>query len=91
MIDLSKCPRCNENWVHSNYYCVICNMEYNGTYGKGCFVLSFNSQKLYWYRTLRRCCLYYMLDNSNHQKVINLPYLPYNISFTKLKLYLTLL
>jgi hypothetical protein len=65
-------------------------MEYDGTYGKGCFILSFNSKKLYWHLASQHCSLYFMKENGKAYKRIDLPYLPYDISFNKLKLYLTL-
>jgi hypothetical protein len=81
------CPRCNERWYNQdNYYCVICDLQYDPISYR--LTKHFNGYILTWLINKKQCYLAKMGYQFSGE-FMRLPWLPFDISFIKLKLYLT--
>ena len=86
MMDIDNCPRCSQKWSssHSNYcQCIPCQM-WKLTASKE-YVLSICNGSLYWVNDKNKCVFF----SKSIKNSISLPYLPFTITPTQFKLYLT--
>ena len=85
------CPRCSHDWIKEEqtfWDCPICGMSYNPS--KNCMNLLLEDFLVYWFPEENISYLY-CYPSSLSLKRIKLPFLPYDITLDKLKLYLTFL
>jgi len=89
MKEFSNCPRCNDSWnilSTAIKQCQHCGLYWNINYSQLCFDFN-NNSFIYWILEDYFCMCYGNVFGLG----LKLPYLPYDISFEKLKLYLNFL
>jgi hypothetical protein len=96
MINLDNCPCCAESWINNHirdgglkiqYHCSKCKIDYNP---KNKFLMRrdiLNKKHLVWDFQLNRC-VYGYAPNVIDGNLLELPWLDFNITPEKLKLYL---
>ena len=98
MIYPEKCFRCDtrlrRNDSGEHYFsCQECYLHYNLRSEVCYFIFKVKNKyhsEINWYHR-RQCCKYYCYSPIGRSNVIQVPWLPYDITLDKLKLYLTFL
>jgi len=90
MTNFPNCPRCHSEWFYADHgfgECSNCNCNLKCAYNYDVLIFTFSDDTwVAWYRN-ENMCRYFL----TYKKYTILPYLPYNITLDKLKLYLNFL
>lgn len=98
MQSLDNCPCCAENWILDHkrddgikiqYHCSKCKIDYNpdNKFLMRRDILGNKSAHLVWDLQLNRC-VYGFRSNAIDSNLLELPFLPFDITPEKLKLYI---